>query len=131
MNPEKSIPELTEKADKLFSEDIRKKDADETGFVKCCCCGVMFRWKDLDCGHYISRSKFAVRYDERNAHPQCRSCNGKHNDNPKPFQMYILKTYPAGTLTELNKLAESFTSALDKRFILNNVIKKYGKRKKV
>ena len=131
MNPEKSIPELTEKADKLFSEYIRKKDADETGFVACCTCDVMFRWQDLDCGHFISRSKFAIRYDERNAHPQCKPCNSKHNDNSKPYAMFMLKKYKGGTLTELNKLAESFTSSLDKRIILNDVIKKYGKRKKV
>ena len=38
------------KLDKIFSEYIRKRDADENGYVKCCTCPTVEHWKEMDCG---------------------------------------------------------------------------------
>jgi len=72
-----TIKTLTKKLDTIFSEYIRRKDADKNGLVQCFTCGVIKYWKGegIQCGHFISRSKKAIRWDENNAKPQCYSCN--------------------------------------------------------
>lgn len=69
------------KADKWFSEFIRLRDSDEHGRVTCVTCSHRGHWRELQCGHWITRGHEAVRYDERNCNTQCRGCNyngGQH-----------------------------------------------------
>lgn len=72
------------KADKYFSEYIRRRDADANGFCKCCTCGKRAYWKEMDAGHFISRRHEGTRFDERNANAQCPYCN--RFDQGKQFQ---------------------------------------------
>ena len=62
-------------ADKWFSEWIRLRDAGPDGLVKCVTCSRRAHWRDMDCGHYVSRAKQTTRYDQWNAHAQCGGCN--------------------------------------------------------
>lgn len=39
--------------DRIFSEYIRRRDADKDGFVRCISCGRRIRWEDADCGHLV------------------------------------------------------------------------------
>ena len=56
--------------DRLFSLIIR------TAHPKFChSCGVPHEIKEAQAGHIINRTKFAVRYDLRNALPVCCACN--------------------------------------------------------
>ena len=66
---------LINKLDKIFSEYIRKRDADKKGFCKCITCEREFKWNELDAGHFISRKEMSVRWDERNVAAQCQYCN--------------------------------------------------------
>lgn len=62
--------------DKVFSEYIRIRDANSDGVCKCITCGKTGNWKyDMDCGHFVSRNKLSVRWDEKNANAQCHACN--------------------------------------------------------
>ena len=64
------------KLDKLFSEYIRRKDADENGYNHCYTCGARHHWKTLQNGHYIRRSAgLSVYFLEENCRPQCFACN--------------------------------------------------------
>lgn len=63
------------KADTAFSQFVRLRDADEHGIVRCITCGKRKHWKEVDCGHYVSRAKQVLRYDERNCNAQCKGCN--------------------------------------------------------
>lgn len=70
-----SESKLTDIADKLFSLYIRKRDEN----LPCCTC-----WQhktDYQCGHFVTRSEFSVRWDEKNANKQCSYCNAKHGGN--------------------------------------------------
>ena len=118
----KTLSQLQETADKLFSEYIRKKNA-KNGKVQCVTCGVWLDIREIQCGHFISRDKFAVRYDEDNAAPQCPVCNSRHNEDTWPYTEYILKTKDSGTLTRLTIDSLRFISSLDKRLILEEKIK--------
>ena len=57
--PKPTIKNLTKKLDTIFSEYIRRKDANKNGLVECFTCGVIKYWKGegMQCGHFISRSK--------------------------------------------------------------------------
>lgn len=65
--------------DRLFSLIIR------TCHPKFChSCGTPHEISDAQCGHIVNRTKFAVRYDLRNALPICVTCNyfvEKHTDS--------------------------------------------------
>lgn len=68
---------LRRKLDKVFSEYIRLRDSrayDYTAF-RCISCGQVKPCSQADCGHYISRTAMATRWDEDNCHAECRSCN--------------------------------------------------------
>jgi len=66
---------LINKLDRIFSEYIRKRDADKKGVCKCITCQREFKWDELDAGHFISRKEMSVRWDERNVKSQCHYCN--------------------------------------------------------
>ena len=66
---------LIKKLDRIFSEYIRKRDADKNGFAKCISCNKKLHWKEMDAGHFRSRKYMATRYDEQNVYSQCRYCN--------------------------------------------------------
>ena len=66
---------LINKLDRIFSEYIRKRDANKKGICKCITCKREFKWNELDAGHFISRKEMSVRWDERNVAAQCQYCN--------------------------------------------------------
>ncbi len=66
---------LINKLDRIFSEYIRKRDANKKGICKCITCQREFKWNELDAGHFISRKEMSVRWDERNVAAQCQYCN--------------------------------------------------------
>ena len=65
---------LIKKLDSEFSRYIRQSRA-INGFTACVTCGKVEEWKNQDCGHFISRIHFSVRWDENNVAPQCKYCN--------------------------------------------------------
>ena len=66
---------LINKLDRIFSEYIRKRDANKKGMCKCITCSKEFAWNDIDAGHFISRKEMNTRWDERNVAAQCKYCN--------------------------------------------------------
>ncbi|WP_341496378.1 recombination protein NinG [Photobacterium damselae subsp. damselae] len=60
------------KADLAFSMFIRIRDANEP----CISCGRYFPFDEIECGHFRTKAAApSLRYDEDNAHGQCRDCN--------------------------------------------------------
>ena len=66
---------LINKLDRIFSEYIRKRDANKKGICKCITCNKEYAWNDIDAGHFISRKEMATRWDEQNVAAQCKHCN--------------------------------------------------------
>lgn len=71
----KKKPNLRRKLDEVFSQYIRLRDAMPGGVFRCISCGQIKPLEQADCGHYFSRTHMATRYNERNCHAECRSCN--------------------------------------------------------
>lgn len=86
------------KADKYFSEYIRKRDSNN-GVATCITCGKITG--QFDCGHFISRRFEATRYDEKNSNAQCLKCNRFQNGNQFEHGRAIDEKYGLGTADEL------------------------------
>lgn len=68
---QKTLKTLKAKAWKLFSEWIRRKDADEGGTVLCFTCEKPMFWRDCHAGHGIPGRHNAVLLDADIVKPQC------------------------------------------------------------
>ena len=68
-------PDLVAKLDREFSRYVRLRDTMPGGFFRCISCGQIKPYEQADCGHYHSRRHMATRFDEDNAHAECRACN--------------------------------------------------------
>lgn len=100
-----SLKTLRKKADKALSDYVRQRDK---GI--CCTCHKPFPIEKVDAGHWIPRTQWGTRYDERNVHSQCQHCNrfAKPQDEYAAFMldnygediMEVLREQKHWTLTE-------------------------------
>ena len=98
-----TVAKLKKKADKVFSEYIRQKYADDNGFVYCFTCGTRKHWKQMQNSHYVSRSFNSLRYSEENCHPACAACNIWKHGNLDEYALRLQEKYGAGILKKLAK----------------------------
>lgn len=126
--------------DKAFSRFVRLSCADKNGYVSCITCQKLKFWKEVDCGHFQTRSKYSVRwlYDPENglinASAQCKHCNLTNGGHQYKFAQQIDILYGSGqaqrvaqmsnvihkyTLTEIRentRLFEGRAKELEERF---------------
>lgn len=120
---------LQAKADTLMSEYIRRKYSDEHGYVKCVSCGRIFRWQEVDCGHFIPKSRgAAIRYVEENVHPECRGCNRFDEGHLIGYTLYMLDMYSKSGIEELKADARKVLTPSQKRSLVEEAISYYSKR---
>jgi len=98
----KTFPQLKKIADKVCSEWIRQKYANWKGETKCYTCSKTAPWRELQCGHYISRVYTNLRYYEPNLRPQCYSCNVMRHGNMDVYAIN-LERETKGILEVLNQ----------------------------
>ena len=103
--PKKSIKRKTliKKLDAAFSQYIRWRDADADGLVKCCTCDTKKHVKAMQCGHFMSRRYYSLRWHEKNAHGQCYGCNIGDQGRQYEHSKHIDKKYGKGTAENLLK----------------------------
>lgn len=105
-----SLESLSKKLWRLVSEYVRRKDADEYGYVKCFTCGKADYWQNLDAGHYIPKSvSLYLRFDERNLKPQDTACNRFRHGNLTQYALALEKLYGPGILEELDSVRHTPT----------------------
>ena len=102
-----TISKLKKKLDKVFSEYIRRRNADDLGFITCFTCGVKRHWKDQQAGHFQSRSHHSTRWDEFNVQVQCVKCNMFRQGEQYKFGLYLDERYGKGTAKDLEKRAKT------------------------
>lgn len=101
---------LKAKLDKIYSEYIRRSEADTRGHITCYC-GAVVHFKQSDCSHFVPRGCLNLRYDPRNTKASCRKCNRFMGGNLHYYALYLEKTYGAGILQDLER---------DKRVLRHN-----------
>lgn len=106
------VAKLTKKLDAMFSLWVRQVYASD-GVGVCCTCGFTAPWRQLQCGHYMSRRFKSTRWDRRNAGPQCARCNAWGNPNlqgvpgeGEAMALWIDRTHGEGTSAMLRTLAK-------------------------
>jgi len=93
------------KADRVFSEYIRKLHSDSSGRTICVTCGDIQPWKSHQCGHYFPRNKLGTRFHEDNAAPQCVSCNIFKRGNYTSYAAYMYRKYGQKKVEHLEHLS--------------------------
>jgi hypothetical protein len=104
------------KADQYFSKYIRARDG------ACVVCGSI---KNLQCGHYLSRYRYATRWDEKNAFAQCAGCNINHENNPEPLRKAVVMRIGEEGIEELNRKWNTVVKL--KNHDLEEIAQKYKK----
>jgi len=102
-----TISKLKKKLDKVFSEFIRKRNADDLGFITCFTCGVKRHWKEQQAGHFQSRSHHSTRWDEVNVQVQCVKCNMYRQGEQYKFGLYLDERFGKGTAKDLENRAKT------------------------
>jgi len=94
-----SRSKLVKLADKVFSEFIRRRNANELGITECFTCGKVDHWKKLQCGHFQSRKHYNTRWNETNCQVQCAGCNVFRYGEQYKFGLYLDKKF-GGKMSE-------------------------------
>jgi hypothetical protein len=94
-----SRSKLVKLADKVFSEFIRRRNANELGITECFTCGKIDHWKKLQCGHFQSRKHYNTRWNETNCQVQCAGCNVFRYGEQYKFGLYLNKKF-GGNISE-------------------------------
>jgi serine protease inhibitor len=118
---------LKKKLDRIFSEYIRRRNADSNGFVKCYTCCKTDHWKNMDCGHWQKRQHLATRYNEINCQTQCRACNWLKQGNDYQFEKKLRLQYGEN---KVNLLMMRNSSNKIERFEYEFMIKEYTQKLK-
>lgn len=99
------IRSLTHKLDDVFSRYIRLRDRIQDDVCQCITCPKLAPWKEMDCGHFMSRGFMSTRWDEKNCAAQCRKCNRFQEGLHAIFSEALDKRWEQGTATRLAGLA--------------------------
>lgn len=126
-----TVSSLKKKCDSAFSRLIRFRNKDRMGCVRCITCGKWKPFNEMQAGHFVSRGKNALRYDERNVHPQCYSCNIPLKGNYPRYCEYLIRKYGSDIIEILNREGEEIKQykVYDLKFLLaefKKELKKYG-----
>lgn len=119
---------LQDKADKAMSLYIRQKYADENGYVACVSCGKVDNWQNMDCGHFVPKSRGAsIRYVEENCHPECQGCNRFDEGHLINYTRYMIDMYGNDKIDELKQEARKTLTPSQKRALCEEAIEYYTK----
>lgn len=124
----KSVKELVKELDSIFSRFVRLRDSDKYGVVSCFTCGVKMDFKKSQCGHFLSRRHYAVRWEEKNTAVQCVRCNIFKQGEQFIFSENLKKKYGENVIEILN-IRKNNTCKLEK-FTLQTQIQHYSDKVK-
>lgn len=116
-----SLSHLISQADSAFSQFIRLFYANDDGTVTCYTCDTVLPIREMTCGHYITRGCYFLRWNRRNARPQCIDCNKYKDGNLKVFKQRLNAEKP-GT-TRYLEFAARRAFSLTKNFVANIINK--------
>lgn len=97
------------KLDFVISQLVRLRSADEQGRVKCYTCDYTGFWKQggIECGHYISRTRYATRFEFDGLRPQCLTCNHNLKSNHDVYRERLIQELGLPRVEELERLSKS------------------------
>lgn len=112
---------LTRKLDEATRKAVQNRDLDWREYGKCFSCEKTLSRERLQVGHYISRRHHSVRWNLRNCHLQCVTCNGFRGGNLDEYALNLQRSYGDSILEELHKEKQKTLSYKDKEKILEEL----------
>lgn len=122
---DKDKSELVMVLDRYFALYIRLRDTMPNGMCWCISCGKIKPFEKMDCGHYVSRANFSLRYSELNCNAECSQCNRMSSDHLIGYRDNLIRKIGQAKYDYL--IAESKTIKHYERFELLAMIKYYKK----
>lgn len=106
IKPDKRIEsksQLLAKADKLFADWVKRRDV-KSGKYFCPPCNKMHDAEQLDsdgskvinCGHFVDRAIYSLRFDTDNAHAICSYSNKRQHYTPRGIEYLNFRNYLVG-----------------------------------
>jgi hypothetical protein len=117
-----SRSKIVKDLDAAFSRYIRLRAVNLDGFVECYTCGRSYEWKKIQCGHFMSRARYATRWHEDNCRPQCYGCNVMQQGRQYDFGLN-LDIEREGLAEEMHQL--SLTTVKFATWELEEMLKEY------
>lgn len=114
------ISKLKTELDLIYSQYIRLRDSDHSGYSQCITCGKLEFYKQIQCGHFLSRRHFSTRWEPKNTHSQCKACNMFNQGLQWNHSKYIEKRYGAGTCELLHEQSQQ-TFKLDRVWLEDQI----------
>ncbi len=118
-----SLTPAEKKLDRVFSKWVRYSAAGKKGYCKCVTCGKLAPPENVHAGHFVDRTYKCTRWDERNVHPQCISCNTYHEGQKDEYALFLQRKYGAGILEDLNRAKHQICKFSD--LLIKEMIKEY------
>ena len=100
-----TLKSIKNKADRVFSEYIRRLKADQSGIGICVTCGKIAHWKELQCGHYFPRNRLGTRYHDDNSNLQCSVCNVFKRGNYTAYAAFMYSKFGKQKMEHLEHLS--------------------------
>jgi len=89
-----------------FSRFIRLSNSVNGEYVVCYTCGKIHGIKEVDAGHFITRSKDSVLFNENNCRPQCKKCNRFQQGRSYDFEVKLIDEIGREKVEQLKELAK-------------------------
>jgi 5-methylcytosine-specific restriction endonuclease McrA len=116
MAKKRSRSSIVKQLDSMFSKFIRNRDSDGE-LCTCSTCGVQKPIKQMQAGHFMSRSKYSTRWDEENVHAQCAGCNMWKQGQQYLMSIHIDQKYYPGKADELLRKSNGIEKFSDAELI--------------
>jgi len=114
----KTRKQIIKKLDTTFSKYIRLRDCLRTTQTPdqglCITCGKLVYLKEAHAGHFISRGRMNIRFDETNVHLQCCGCNTYGNGEQAKYLIALEKLYGREIVDNLMQLERDWLGGIDK-----------------
>ena len=96
------LVQMKARIDRLMSQYIRAKNIEEDGLIQCATCETRDTYKNMQCGHFMSRRYMNTRWAYNNMLPQCKACNMFNQGRQWLMGREIDKRYGNGTAQRMH-----------------------------
>ncbi len=116
---------------RVFSQYIRLRDSDVSGYVSCITCGRKHYWSSgkIHCGHFVQRDKKAVKFNVHNNSGQCDFCNTFRGGEQFKHGRALDRKWGPGTADKLMALSQVSHTKLG-RLWYESMIEEYRQKVK-
>lgn len=121
----RKISALKKQAWRVFSEWIRRREADKDGYLSCITCGTKVHWKDSNASHFLHGHSKPTFFEPRNVHGSCIRCNLYLSGNLIEYTRFMIDRYGLAVVDELRALSKQIYKP--SRQDLEAIIEKYSK----